>query len=167
MKKVLTLDERVARIYSMDLEPIIYKLVHSEDGTSLVLEEADDAARRYRQYLELCLRYPDQIIVPTKQIDLVWHSHILDTGKYRQDCDQVFGYFLDHFPYLGLRGVDDAANLASSFIATNELFIRHFGVNLIDSATRCGNQCGNAKCKYVDMLGATTEARPRITRMAA
>jgi hypothetical protein len=29
--------------------------------------------------------------------------------KYATDCDAVFGHFLHHFPYIGLRGEDDEA----------------------------------------------------------
>jgi hypothetical protein len=40
-------------------------------------------------------------------VDTFWHYHILDTLKYAEDCQAVFGYFLHHFPYLGLRGEED------------------------------------------------------------
>ncbi len=32
------------------------------------------------------------------EIDLFWHEHILDTKKYKQDCEMVFGRFLHHVP---------------------------------------------------------------------
>jgi hypothetical protein len=41
------------------------------------------------------------------EVDTFWHYHILDTLKYAEDCQAVFGYFLHHFPYMGLRGEDD------------------------------------------------------------
>lgn len=36
--------------------------------------------------------------VPNKQIDEMWHEHILDTRKYSDDCQTVFGYYLHHTP---------------------------------------------------------------------
>ena len=52
----------------------------------------------YRKFLALHLAYPDADIVPCKLVDDIWHQHILDTCAYREDCDVIFGRFLDHFP---------------------------------------------------------------------
>ena len=37
--------------------------------------------------------------VPTIDIDLFWHQHILDTRAYAKDCQKVFGQFLHHFQF--------------------------------------------------------------------
>jgi hypothetical protein len=57
----------------------------------------------YRKFLALHLSYPDVDIVPCKIVDEIWHQHILDTAAYRDDCDALFGRFLDHFPYVAAR----------------------------------------------------------------
>jgi hypothetical protein len=49
-------------------------------------------------FLYLMYLYPEQPIIPTREIDIVWHFHILDTRKYAFDCKILFGYFLHHRP---------------------------------------------------------------------
>jgi hypothetical protein len=63
----------------------------------------------------------------------------------------VFGRFMHHFPYFGLRGPDDEADLRASFTRTRELFRLHFGIDpgaeLV--AGRCsgtGNHCDELEC---------------------
>jgi hypothetical protein len=81
--------------------------------------------------------------VPTHEIDEFWHQHILDTLKYVDDCQYVFGYFLHHYPYFGLRGAEDAQALADSFEKTRALFIEHFNHELCldDEAESCRDDC--------------------------
>ena len=47
-------------------------------------------------------------VAPTSDIDKYWHHHILDTQKYKMDCEALFGYFVHHFPYSGIFGDADA-----------------------------------------------------------
>jgi hypothetical protein len=46
-----------------------------------------------------------------KIVDEIWHQHILDTHAYHRDCDAIFGSYLHHFPYFGMRGDADAQAL--------------------------------------------------------
>ena len=43
------------------------------------------------------------------------------------DCRRVFGFYLHHFPYFGMRGPDDAAALARAGERTRELYEAEFG----------------------------------------
>jgi hypothetical protein len=61
-------------------------------------------------------------------MDLFWHYHILDTIKYAEDCALIFGRFLHHFPYLGLRGDEDASRLRIAWQQTQALYALEFGV---------------------------------------
>jgi hypothetical protein len=45
-------------------------------------------------------------------------KHILDTAAYREDCDEIFGRFLDHFPYFGMRDEQDAQALEHAYADT-------------------------------------------------
>ncbi|GGY83730.1 hypothetical protein ACFFTM_05820 [Pseudoduganella plicata] len=54
-------------------------------------------------------KFPQEQTAPLQDVDTFWHYHILDTLKYAADCQAVFGYFLHHFPYIGLRGEEDEA----------------------------------------------------------
>lgn len=116
-----------------------------KDGKGWLQEVADEGERQYRMFLKLCLMFPEVEIVPTGLIDDMWHQHILDTEAYQQDCYAVFGKMLHHFPYFGLRGEEDAANLQRSFATTVALFQEHFGVDITlgDRAAGCNGNGGN------------------------
>lgn len=165
--------ETVEKIRNLDLEPIVYKLTHPDDpAEALTLAEADAGVALYRQFLTLIALYPERSIVPTRQIDAIWHAHILDTAKYRVDCDEIFGRFVDHFPYFGLRGADDATALKDSFAETCELFREHFGAELAASLAACGESCGPTLCepKACDTQSCSNSLhreRPRPTRVVA
>ena len=42
--------------------------------------------------------YPDEVLVPTKDMDEFWHMHILHTKFYMKDCQNLFGRYLHHTP---------------------------------------------------------------------
>ena len=66
--------------------------------------------------------------MPSKLVDKFWHLHILDTEKYIEDCRHCFGSILHHFPYFGMRGDQDAANLQSAYGKTFVLYQQAFGM---------------------------------------
>lgn len=99
----------------IDLSNIRMKMADPEEGAGLTERELDVMEAEYRRFLALHLAYPDADIVPCKLVDEMWHRHILDTIAYRQDCDALFGRFLDHFPYFGMRGEDDAQALQDAY----------------------------------------------------
>ncbi len=98
-----------AAIAELDLEPIKVKLMHEESGEGWTLEQANAVEFEYRRFLYLMKKFPNEQTAPLQDVDTFWHYHILDTLKYAADCDKVFGYFLHHFPYIGLRGEADEA----------------------------------------------------------
>ncbi|MBP0016748.1 MAG: glycine-rich domain-containing protein-like [Cyanobacteria bacterium SBLK] len=112
-----------------DFEPIAYKLMNPDEGKGLTLEETISAIEQYRRFLILKHFYPDRGIVPTREIDKAWHCHILDTVKYREDCQRLFGEVLEHFPYFGLRGEDDQKRLQQFFSESQSLFEKNFRSN--------------------------------------
>lgn len=114
-------------IEQLDLEPIIVKAIDNEEGLGWSLEFATQIAEEYKKYLTLCLDYSNKAIVPAKDIDDFWHLHILDTQKYAEDCQNIFGYFLHHFPYFGMRGEEDAQNLKTAWNETHNLYEKRFG----------------------------------------
>lgn len=125
--KKRTIERVIAAIHALDLDPIKVKLMDAEEGEGWLRQRADRNAREYKRFLILSAKYPDQPITLSKDVDKFWHSHILDTIKYAQDCENVFGYFLHHFPYFGMRGAKDAANLAEASINTARLYEQEFG----------------------------------------
>src|SRR5262249_49602408 len=97
----------VEGIQALDLDPIKLKLMDPEEGQGWSREYVDRVEIAYRRFLTLLVKFPDETIAPTKDVDKFWHGHILDTMKYAEDCERVFGYFLHHFPYFGMRGERD------------------------------------------------------------
>jgi hypothetical protein len=120
-------EQVVAAIEAMDLDPIKFKLMDADEGQGWSREQVDRIGVAYRQFLTLLVKHPESTIAPSKDVDKFWHGHILDTMKYAQDCQQVFGYFLHHFPYFGMRGADDAAQLADAGEETQRLMALEFG----------------------------------------
>lgn len=102
-----SLQDEFTTIASLDLEPIKVKIMHQESGEGWSLERANAVEFEYRRFLYLMKKYPEENAAPSMDVDTFWHYHILDTLKYAVDCETVFGHFLHHFPYLGLRGEDD------------------------------------------------------------
>lgn len=114
------------RVGELDFSMLKQKLVDEHGWTS---ETCDEAEELYRKFLALNMRYPDKKICPTGPIDTFWHAHILDTRAYEADCHRLFGRFLHHFPYFGMRGPEDRADLESAFVDSVDLFIRHYGID--------------------------------------
>ena len=132
-----TVEQTVAAIQALDLDPIKFKLMDPEEGQGWSREYVDQMAIEYKRFLTLSVKYPEETIAPSKDIDKFWHGHILDTMKYAEDCQNVFGYFLHHFPYFGMRGEEDAANLAEAGKTTNRLYEKEFGETLPSRASMC------------------------------
>lgn len=133
----------------LDLSNIRMKLQNPEEGEPVNDARLDLMEQEYRRFLALHLMHPDQDIVPCKVVDEMWHRHILDTAAYRADCDAIFGAFLDHFPYFGLRGPEDAQALTDAYVDTLELYRGAFGEPPADtwiSADATG-ACKRTACK--------------------
>ncbi len=121
------MEQLVAAIQAIDLDPIKLKLMDPEEGQGWSREYVDQMEIAYKRFLILVVTHPDETIAPTKDIDKFWHGHILDTMKYAEDCQNVFGYFLHHFPYLGMRGEEDAARHVQAGSAMYRLYQQEFG----------------------------------------
>jgi hypothetical protein len=131
---------------NLNLEPIIYKLTHNEDGESWNLEDAIKYAQEYRCWLFICWMNPDLSLPPSKKIDHVWHMHALDSELYRVQTLRLFRRYFDHFPYFGVRSELDKQNLQSAFENTKKLmslYADSFGCNF---TALCGNSCGGSLC---------------------
>ncbi|TWI65353.1 uncharacterized protein DUF1399 [Pseudoduganella lurida] len=114
-------------IEALDLEPIKVKLMHEESGEGWSRAHADAVEKEYRRFLILMKKYPQEQAAPLMDVDTFWHYHILDTLKYAADCDAVFGHFLHHFPYIGLRGEADKAAHHRLGVRMKELYEETFG----------------------------------------
>jgi hypothetical protein len=156
--------ERLMR--DMDLEPIMVKAMDAEEGYGWSLDFTRAIAEEYRKYLVLCLENPDVPVVPSNYVDDFWHLHILDTQKYEEDCEDFMGYFLHHFPYFGMRGEQDAANLTKTWFQTRDLYTQRFG-DIPEAYWPMSNRCPNCgkrcRSKSADPF---TDERPRLASLA-
>lgn len=159
--------ERLRRVDGLDLEPIVYKLMHPDPGeAALTLAAADQDIALYRCFLKLCVLYPGTTLVPTRRLDRVWHTHMLDTAKYRADCETAFGAFMDHFPYAGLRGEEDRRAWGEAFDSTRRLLREQFGADIGSqpAASACRNHVDGTDCCVGCVKPPLSEDRPRPDR---
>ena len=110
----------------LDFKRLKHKYTESSEA-EMSATEWDMAELEYRRFLTLKRFYPSVALVPSKTVDAIWHAHILDTRAYREDCQQVFGRFIDHYPYFGIYGQDDYQELKNAFAQTVALYEQHFG----------------------------------------
>jgi hypothetical protein len=137
----------------LSLAGVRAKLADPEEGKGYNVEQLDLLEQEYRRFLAMHLAYPESEILPCTIVDEIWHQHILDTIAYRRDCDAIFGEFLDHFPYFGMRGEDDAQALVDAYADTLEIYEKEFGTPppgtwISADAARCTRKnCKPQKCK--------------------
>lgn len=132
-----TPEQMVEAIFALDLDPIKFKLMDKKEGPGWTREKADRMELEYRRFLALSAKYPQEAIAPSTEVDKFWHGHILDTMKYAEDCQSVFGYFLHHFPYFGMRDAEDAARLTEAAAKTKRLYEQEFGAAATENSAYC------------------------------
>jgi hypothetical protein len=137
----------------LDLGDIRRKLADPEEGKGYDDAHLDLLEREYRRFLALRLAFPNSGIVPCKLVDEMWHQHILDTIAYRHDCDAIFGSFMDHYPYFGIRGPDDEQALADAYEETLTRYRATFGEPpagtwvSVEGGSKCRTGCKPVKCR--------------------
>ena len=120
-----------ALIAALDLNPIKVKLMHKESGEGWSLERTNAIETEYRRFLYLMNAFPDAQVAPTVDVDTFWHYHILDTMKYARDCEQTFGRFLHHYPYLGMEGENGIDMQQQAGKRMRELYESTFGLSYV------------------------------------
>lgn len=92
------------KIEELDLTIVAWKLhlPPEKDGLGWSIEKVAEMIQQYRGFLFVIWKFPDDIAVPTHDLDEVWHTHILFTDKYKKDCKHIFGKYVDHNPNLGM-----------------------------------------------------------------
>lgn len=152
------LEQTLAAIAALDLTPIKFKGTRTDDGYGWTPEQADRLELAYKRWLMLHAKYPELTLAPDQDVDHFWHLHILDTRKYAADCEAIFGHFLHHYPYLGLRGDGDEAVLQSTFETTQRLLAEEFGESAASSAAWCGAEQAAPGSAWCGAEGRTAKA---------
>lgn len=120
-------EEFMRTLNTLDFGPLVYKLMHAEDRPGISLEQALDAVKKYKGFLLLYYLSPGKMLSPSRYIDYVWHTHILDTELYATQTRALFGYYLHHFPFFGARGEADQKELLAAATLTRELAAKYLG----------------------------------------
>jgi len=156
-------EELATKIQAMNLEPVIFKLVR-EYGWSL--EKAFLVEAQYKTFLFMTFTL-SEAVVPNQDIDEMWHNHILDTRLYALHCREVFGRFIDHFPYLGAMGENDAQLLTESYKDTVQKFGKYapiFGADPIKlqgtEASKCVGSCIEHGCNTCSKCNVDGDISP-------
>eukprot|EP00698_Gefionella_okellyi_P006068 TRINITY_DN15536_c0_g1_i1.p1 TRINITY_DN15536_c0_g1~~TRINITY_DN15536_c0_g1_i1.p1 ORF type:complete len:282 (-),score=52.31 TRINITY_DN15536_c0_g1_i1:85-930(-) len=135
----------------VQFDMIRMKLMDAEEGEGWSEEQSNEIINEYKRFLILTRKHEDEGIVPSFLVDKVWHNHILDTQAYGPDCQLVFGKFLHHFPYWGMRSPQDLQDLYTAWDRTLQLYEEEFGQAPPDhiwasqKPARCPN-CGRGSC---------------------
>ncbi len=131
MKKYLN-KEIEAVISSLDLSKAKKRLLEIPGWDE---KKANKAEKEYRRFLYLIKLHPDVPLVPTEELDELWHQHILDTRKYAEDCQNIFGFFLHHNPNLE----KGSKELETLFEQTKKLYKKSFLTEIRNSVACLGN----------------------------
>lgn len=108
-------------------------------------EEIRRELGRYEKFLTLAQRYPGQPLAPTKNIDELWHLHMMHPRVYYEDCMRLFGDILDHDGGFGA-DANELPELQETFGKTAELWEKEFGEPYVSKKddprmTNCWHDC--------------------------
>jgi len=120
--------EVISAIQALDLESVKARLMDDELGEGWTREYADSVEQAYKTYLTMLAKYQDHAedIMLAKDVDEFWHTHILQTMKYTDDCQRVFGAYLHHNPHVGPRTEAVLAEREALAEKTRRLYEREF-----------------------------------------
>lgn len=115
-------------------------------------ERITRALHEYKRFLALMYWNPVAALVPSEDIDEVWHSHVLNTARYQTDCETIFGCFQHHSPTFGASEEVQDAQMQDRE-QTLQLFEEAFG-EIPESYTsnansRCRRTIANSRCRRI------------------
>ncbi|BDT57996.1 hypothetical protein MasN3_14900 [Massilia varians] len=157
-----------AAFETLDLAPIKMKLMHVESGEGWSALRTDAVETEYRRFLFLMKKYPDAEASPTVDVDIFWHYHILDTMKYARDCAALFGYFLHHYPYVGI-GTADEGEHEQAGERMREIYEAEFGTGPVPHAATafCAGPGKPRQAANAAMAFCAAPGKPRQAASAA
>jgi hypothetical protein len=131
------------RMALIDFEPLLARVIQSNE--TWTRQRATLALRWYQRFLFLAYKYPNKRLAVLKDVDELWHLHILNTKQYFFDCEGLFGAYLHHTPFS-----DNEEASGDLLEKTNQLYAEHFGERPDEGSNKgeisiCGNcsKCSN------------------------
>jgi hypothetical protein len=121
--------EVLAAIQALDLTSVKTRLMDPKLGEGWTREYADSIEIAFKHYLSIAVKYQEHAedILLSEDVDEFWHTYILQTMKYADDCQAVFGTFLHHSPHIGEVTGADHEKRAALAETTRALYEREFG----------------------------------------
>lgn len=135
--------------YTLAADPISTDLLHAWERSEKkpegwTYEDATRALDRYERFLRLAAAYPGVAQAPTRDIDEMWHLHMLSPVAYHRDCMQLFGKILDHDGGSG-KEESEAQELKTTFEQTSRMWQQMYGESYVamdsQEATKCWHDC--------------------------
>ena len=113
-------------------------------------EEVEMAVEEYRRFLVLKMENPSVKLAPTGLMDKAWHTHILDTRRYAEDCEAMFGRFLHHHPsYKGVESGDGGDGLTRASEMMEALYSKSYGHDPLGRDSGCNTDDDGSACTGV------------------
>ncbi len=105
----------------------------------------------YERFLRLAAEDITRPIAPTRDIDAIWHIHMLSPVAYHRDCVAMFGEILDHDGGFG-KDATELPELVATFEDTSARWLEAFGEPLLvdaasGSVTKCWHNC-QSRCHH-------------------
>lgn len=121
--------EVISAIQALDLESVKMRVMDPELGEGWSRMYADSVESAYKNFLAMVVKHQDEAedILPSKDVDEFWHTHILQTVKYADDCEKVFGTFLHHNPHIGKLTQADLDKRTEHAEKTRQFYEQEFG----------------------------------------
>jgi hypothetical protein len=79
------------------------------------------AMKRYENFVQLFKEYPRQVLVPTLDIDLCWHTHQCSASLYKVAMLERAGRFINHDDKYGKNSLDEGMEKTAGY------FLERFG----------------------------------------
>ena len=112
-------------------------------------EKRELEARRYEMFLRLSAKHPGKRATPTREIDDLWHLHMLHPAAYYADCIRLFGRIFDHDGGFGT-GPGELPLLKAAFRGFAARWEAEYGEPYVAcmpsddaGATNCWHDCAN------------------------
>lgn len=143
LQQVHSRDERTNNLVSIDL---LRAFMRSDDvPKEWSIEDAQNAIERYERFLLLAAKHKHIPHAPTRDIDVVWHLHMLHPRAYLSDCMSIFGEIFDHDGGFG-KGEGELPRLINVFSTTSKLWESEYGepylrANQDAVITKCWHDC--------------------------
>lgn len=120
-------------------------------------ERTRNAIAKYERFLRLVAKHPRTPVAPTRDIDTIWHLHMLSPRAYYEDCHRLLGEVLDHDGGFG-KDPTEIPILKATFEGTAKLWLETYGEPYVnvdadgnpsvdcwhDCSGRCWHACKNA-----------------------